>query len=219
MPKPIKDAVSEDEIRVKILEYFYNAYKNPRGMSSCKIPISKATSDLKKVGLEKPWVIRNMIYLIENGWLKKETEESQFYTGKRTVISKKELYRIASEGVDYFEKSSKFQKENKLSGINVTNIQGIIAIGNNNYIRNEFTELFESLEALGKQVRISSELNDEEKFNVQADMETIKSQLAKPKPDKDIIKKAWNTLKFIATINGVVSLYNKVAPIVEALIK
>jgi hypothetical protein len=47
-------------------------------------------------------------------------------------------------------KSSKSQKENKLSGINVTNIHGIIAIGNNNYIRNESTELFESFEALGK---------------------------------------------------------------------
>ncbi len=37
-----------------------------------------------------------MIYLIENGWLRKETEESQFYKGKRTITSKKELYRIAN---------------------------------------------------------------------------------------------------------------------------
>lgn len=219
MPKPAKNLLPEDEIRVKILQYFYNAYKNPRGMSSCKIPISKTTSDLKKEGLEKTWVIRNMIYLLENEWLKKETEESQFHTGKRTITSKKELYRISSDGVDYFEKSSKFQKENKLSGINVTNIHGIIAIGDNNYIRNEFSELFESLESLGKQVRLSSELNDEEKMNSQADIETIKSQLAKPKPDKDIIRKAWSALKVVSTINSVVSLYTKIAPIVEALIK
>ena len=54
MPKPSEETLpSEDEIRVKILQYFYNAYKNPRGMSSCKIPISKATSDLKKDRLGK----------------------------------------------------------------------------------------------------------------------------------------------------------------------
>ena len=73
--------------------------------------------------------------------------------------------------------------------------------------------------SLGKQVRLSSELNDEEKMNSQADIETIKSQLAKPKPDKDIIRKAWSALKVVSTINGVVSLYTKIAPIVEALIK
>jgi hypothetical protein len=182
-------------------------------------PHSKTTSDLKKKGLEKKEVIRNMIYLIETGWIKKETEESQFFTGKQRITTKKEFYRISSDGIDYFEKASKFQKENKLAGINITNLQGVIAIGSNNYIRNEFTELFESLENLGKHIRLSNELNDEEKINYQADIDTINAQLIKPKPDKDIVRKAWTALKAVATINGVVSFYTKVAPFIEALLK
>jgi len=219
MPKVAKQQMSEDEIRIKILEYFYNVYKNPRGMSSCKILISKITSDLKKQGIDKKEVIRNMLYLIDTGWIRKETEESQFFTGKQRITTKKDFYKISSDGIDFFEKSSKFQKANKLAGINITNVQGVVAIGNNNYIRNEFTELFESLEDLGRQIRISNKLNDEEKINYQAEIETIKSQLIKPKPDKDIVRKAWDAIKAVATINGIISFYNKAKPFIESLLK
>ena len=53
MPKPIIETLPEDEIRVKILAIFLQCLQKPRGMSSCKIPISKVTSDLKKVSLGK----------------------------------------------------------------------------------------------------------------------------------------------------------------------
>lgn len=135
------------------------------------------------------------------------------------IPTEKKTYKISKDGIDYFEGSSKFQKENKLAGINITNVQGVIAIGSNNYIRNEFTELFESLEDLGRQIRISNGLNDEEKINYQAEIETIKSQLIKPKPNKDIIRKAWDAIKAVATINGVVNLYTKVKPLIDTLLK
>jgi hypothetical protein len=92
-------------------------------------------------------------------------------------------------------------------------------LGDNNVVRNEYKELFESLDDLGRHIRINSEIPDEEKINHQADLDTIKAQLMKPKPDKDIVRKAWGALKAVATINGLVSLYTKVAPLVEALIK
>lgn len=211
--------MSDDEVRIAILEYLYNAWKNPRGMDSHKLKISQITSDLKKKGIEKKYVIRNLLYLIETGWAIEEVKESQFFSGKMRIPTEKKTYKISKDGIDYFEGSSKFQKENKLAGINITNVQGVIAIGSNNYIRNEFTELFESLEDLGRQIRISNGLNDEEKINYQAEIETIKSQLIKPKPNKDIIRKAWDAIKAVATINGVVNLYTKVKPLIDTLLK
>jgi hypothetical protein len=211
--------LTEDELRTKVLEYFYYAYKRPRGMASYKIPISKALSDLSRKGLDRKDALRGIIYLVETQWIKKEIEESQFFTGKQTISNKKTYYKISSDGIDFFEGLSKFQKENKAVGINITNLQGVVTLGNNNYIRNEFSDLFTLLEELGKQIRLSGELKDEEKIAYQAEVDTIKAQLAKPKPDRDIVGKAWSALKAVATVNGVVNFYTKVAPLVEALLK
>lgn len=218
MPKQPIEPLSEDQLRVKVLAYFYNAYKSPRGMSSYKIPIGDATSDLKNQGIERKDALRAMIYLLETQWLKKETEESQFYTGKQTVTNKKDFYKISSDGIDYFEGLSQFRRENKLAGVNITNLQGVVSIGDNNFIQNEFSDLFRLLDCMGKQLRISQELDDQEKINYQADIETIKAQLVKPKPDKEIVGKAWNALKGIATIGGVVGFYEKIVPIIQHLV-
>ena len=218
MPKQATEQLTEDELRVKVLEYFYNSYKSPRGMSSYKIPITTATSDLKKLGIERKDALRAMIYLLETQWLKKETTESQYNTGKQTVTNKKDFYKISSDGIDYFEGLSKFRRENKLAGINITNLQGVVSIGDNNYIQNQYSDLFKLLDGMGKQLRFSQEIDDQEKINYQAEIETIKAQLVKPKPDKEIVGKAWNTLKAIATIGGVVGFYEKIVPLIQHLV-
>ncbi len=114
-------------------------------MSSYKVKISKITSDLKKQGIKKKEVIRNLQYLIETGWIKEETEEYEIITSNRKIKSKRTFYKISGDGIAFIEGSSKFQRANKLAGINITNVQGIVTIGSNNIIRNEFTQLFESL--------------------------------------------------------------------------
>lgn len=43
--------------------------------------------------------------------------------------------------------------------------------------------------------------------------------LEKPKPNKDIVKKAWNVIKAVAIIGGVVGLYTKVQWLIGALLK
>ncbi|MGD6807590.1 MAG: hypothetical protein ACQCN4_11600 [Candidatus Bathyarchaeia archaeon] len=216
MPKP-RNSFTDDDVKQKILEYFYNSYRNPRGMSSYKIPIKKVLSDLKIKGLERAQVIRNMIFLVEHEWLKKEEVASQYDTGLRTVPSKKTFYYISSLGIDYFEKPSRFQRENILGGINITNT-GIITIGNNNYVRAEYSNLFESLDGLGKQIRLSNELSDEDKVSCQSEIETIKAQLVKTNPDKSIVKRAWDALKVVSTINGLIGMYQRVEPIITALL-
>lgn len=211
---------SDDNVRMAILEYLWKAWKNPRGMDSHKLKISQITSDLKKKGIEKRYVIRNLHYLIDTAWVIEDLKESQFFTGTRSVPTEKKTYRISKDGIDLFEGSSKFQKSNRLAGINMNDIKNsVIIIGDNNVVRNENEELFKSLDDLGRHIRINSEIPSEEKIDYQADIDTIKAQLVKSKPEKSIVEKAWSALKAVATINGVISFYTKVAPLIESLLK
>ena len=74
MPKT--EFTSDDDVRSAILDYLWKAWKNPRGMDSHKLKISLITSDLKEKGIEKKYVIRNLHYLIETGWVIEEIKES-----------------------------------------------------------------------------------------------------------------------------------------------
>ena len=218
MPKT--EFKSDDDVRSAILEYLWKAWKNPRGMDSHKLKISQMESDLKKNGIEKKYVIRNLHYLIETGLVIEEIKESQFHTETMSIPTEKKRYRISKDGIDLFEGTSKFQRSNRLAGINIGDVKNsVIILGDNNIVRNVNKELFEALNELGAHIRISSEISDDEKIDHQADIDTIKAQLMKSKPDKGIVGKAWSALKAVATINGVISFYTKVAPIVEALIK
>lgn len=211
---------TDDEIRISILEYLYNAWKNPRGMESHKIKISKITSDLKKKGIAKKYVIRNLHYLIETGWVIEEVKQSQYFTGKMSIPTEKKTYRISKDGVDFFEGASIFQRTNKLAGINISDIKNsMIILGNNNVVWNDYKELYECLDDLGSRVRISSEISDSDKIDLQADIDTIKAQLEKPKPNKEIVGKAWSAIKVISTIGGVVGLLMKIQPLIDALLK
>lgn len=218
MPKKTKFVPSEDEVRHDILSYLYDAYKNPRGMDSHKLKISKIRSDMKKKGIEGKHVIRNLNYLIETGWAIEEVKESKFFTGKMSVPTEQKTYRISKDGIDHFEEPSKFQKSDKLTGINITNVQGVVAIGNDNYIRNEFAELFKSLDELDREIRMTNELSDEEKVSYQAEINTIQSQLRKPKPDNNILKASWGVLKGLTTISSIAGSVEKILPIIQKLI-
>lgn len=62
--------------------------------------------------------------------------------------------------------------------------------------------------------RKSAQLTDE-KLNYVAEIETIKNQLSKLIPDKNVIKLAWNKLKPLTTVSGISSLFMQVAELVK----
>lgn len=51
-----------------------------------------------------------------------------------------------------------------------------------------------------------------------ADIDTIQSQLAKPEPNRNIIRAAWETVKGAAAINGCTALVANVAALISPLI-
>lgn len=106
-----------------------------------------------------------------------------------------------------------------ISGIEITNVQGITVVGDQNVVVNtQFLDLYRRLSLLSEAVRNSSQLSDEEKLNYTKDIDTIKDQLSKPSPDKRIIKLVWEKLKPLATLAGIASFFIQVAKLIGSLI-
>jgi hypothetical protein len=210
-----------DTARKAILRFLYEVHEKARSRKSNRVPMSELKQELKKLGFKEQDIVSELDYLIEAGWVKVETEEYEFTTPKgfrRKQV--KEYYKISDAGINYFEGPSEFQRvEKSISGIKVTNIQGVTVIGDSNLVVNtQYLDLFRRLSALSEVVRTSDQLTDEEKLNYIKDMDTIKDQLAKSLPDKNIIRLVWEKLKPLATVSGIVTFFKYVAEVIGGLI-
>jgi hypothetical protein len=209
-----------DTARKAILRFLYEVHEKARSRKSNRVPMSELKQELKKLGFKEQDIVSELDYLIEAGWVKVETEEYEFTTPKgfrRKQV--KEYYKISDAGINYFEGPSEFQRvEKSISGIKVTNIQGVTVIGDSNLVVNsQYLDLFRRLSALSEVVRTSDQLTDEEKLNYIKDMDTIKDQLAKSLPDKNIIRLVWEKLKPLATVSGIVTFFKYVAEVIGSV--
>jgi len=212
---------NSDTCRKGILKFLYDVHEKARSRKSNSASVSELKQAIKKLGFKEQEIVSELDYLIEAGWIKVETEDYQFTTPRGFVRKQsKEYYKISDTGINYFEGPSEFQRvEKSISGIKVNNIQGVTIIGDSNFVVNtQYLDLFRSLSFLSEVVRTSDQFTDEEKLNYVKDMETIKDQLAKPSPDKNIIKLAWEKLKPLATISGIVTFFKYVAQAIGGLL-
>jgi len=213
---------SNDEIREIILKFFYELYTRATTPKKMKLTITEVKRGLKNIGLESKEIIPNLDYLIQTNYIVKEEESYQVRKGRSVFPSKKTFYKASDKTINHFEGSSKFQKLDKsISGINLSNVQGVttIVVGDSNVVSNtQYVNLYRSLDILASEIRKSELLSDEDKLNYVGEIETIKSQLMKSKPDKNIIKKAWENLKPLATISGIMSFFQEVANLIGNLI-
>ncbi len=198
--------MKQEEIREKILHHLYTVQKEATSASRSsqnERQIFHAFMDM----YEKSEVISNLLYLVDAGWIKTKKLDKITY------------YSIKDKGVNHFEgKSSVFQKGNFLSGVNITNINGITVIGNNNVVRQEYSELYRNLEILREKIGESQIISDPIKLDSQSEIDTIKSQLAKREPNKSIISQAWSALSTVATLEGVIQFYQTVEPLIKHLL-
>lgn len=213
---------SNDEIREVILKFFYEIYKKATSPKKMKLTITEVKRGLKNLGLESKEVMPNLEYLIQTNYIIKEEESYQVRKGQSTFYSKKFYYKASDKTINHFEGPSKFQKLDKsISGINLSNIQGVttIIVGDANVVSNaQYVDLYKTLDILAQEIRKSRFLKDEDKLSYVGEVETIKSQLMKPKPDKNIIRQAWENLKPLATVSGIVSFFKQVAELIGSLI-
>ncbi|MDQ1280374.1 MAG: hypothetical protein QG670_1637 [Thermoproteota archaeon] len=210
---------SKDEICEAILKFFYDIHKSSRSMKSSRLKISTIKKGLKQEGLTEQEIIGNLDYLIQTDWIVKDEESYQLPTSNRIINAKAEFYKISDKGIDHFNGASKFQKKHPPAGINITNLQGVTVVGDGNIVNAVYSDLYRNLNLLADEIAKTEKISDEDKLNYSAEINTITSQLSKQSPDKDIVTKAWEKLKPLATIAGIVSFFEKVESLIEMLLK
>jgi hypothetical protein len=183
------------------------------------VKISDVKKELKaSSGLTRQEVQANLTYLISQGWVEEDTVEKSFTAPGGTVIpSATSYYKITAAGIDKIEGPGEFTMS-RLHGIRIEATgQNIITLGDGNQINAEFGNLGSSLAELRDAIT-KSDAPESRKMELVADIETIQSQLAKPAPNRGIVKAAWESVKGAAAINGCVTLVEKVAGLIAGVV-
>lgn len=215
-----------DKIRDLILRFMYKKHAeadhpNLACIYSPKV-LGNGDEEDQLDGYSEAEIVSNFSYLIQAGYVTHKTKAyshegyARNAKGKKvTVKGTQDIYFINSRGVDFIEGGSTFQRKNSLRGtFNITNINGITIIGNDNVVQNQYTSLYSALEDLNQQSISSESLTNEQKLSVKADIDTIKAQLAKVRPNTTVLQTIWGGLNFLSTIPGLIDLYDKVEKLI-----
>lgn len=119
---------------------------------------------------------------------------------------------------DKLKGASGYRREEHFSRINVTNGRGVTVIGDGNVVNSEFTELSRALQEMERAVTESPAVFNEANLNAIADIGALQSQLAKPKPDRNIIATLWTGVEKTVTVAGFVELVLKARQLIETFI-
>lgn len=212
-----------DTTRHQILCWFYERNLNATsqyGKKGSAVKISDVKKALKeRHSFSQSQVMSNLTYLIDKGWINKHGVEKTVVVKGGTVPSVVVWYEISAEGIDKVEGESEFSENPRYAGINISAIgSNVITLGDGNVVNAEFADLHTELNKLKEAVVSSTEITDSQKWDVSADIESIKDQLAKAQPDKTVIGRLWTRIGQIATIGGFAAAMEHVAPLISGLI-
>lgn len=211
--------LSNDEVRRKILEFLDLKRGKARSLLSIQQTITDIKKGLKSFDISQGEVVTNLDYLVQNGWVKENVERKTFTTPRGfEVPSESRHYKLSDAGIKFVEGGSIFDNSNSFTGINITNLGGVTIVGNNNVVRNEYLEIFKLLDQLESEVKLSDKINDEQKLSAVSDIRSIKSQFSKPNPDINILKATITAISFLGSVDGLISLYQRVEPLLQNLI-
>ena len=206
---------SNNELRSILLRYFYerNANSNSaRGKKGAAVKISDVKREIKAShALTGQQIQSNLTYLLSQGWVEEEKIEKSFTApGGTKIPSATSFYKISAAGIDKIEGPGEFTMP-KYHGIKIEATgQNIITLGDGNQINAQFGDLGKALAELRGAIT-NSDASESDKLNVVADIETIQSQLAKPKPGKGIISAAWAAIKGAAVVGEFAGLVESVS--------
>jgi hypothetical protein len=211
-----------DAIRNQILHYFYDRNANATsrfGKKGSAVKISDVKRELKEQGLSQQQVMSNLTYLIDQGWVKTFEVEKTISVSGGTVPSKVVWYEIAAPGIEKIEGESEFTPMDRYAGINI-NATGnnVITLGNGNIVNAKHTALHQELTQLKDAISKSSILTEAQKLDVVADIETIKDQLVKDRPDKHIISRVWKGVESVVTVANLADYATRIAPFIAGLL-
>lgn len=204
--------LTEDEVKNKILKYLYEFNKKRAIWTTA----GKVVSELKSPEIDKVRIVNNINFLKEAKFINKKNEKAKGLDGKSISFEK---IMISNKGIQLFEDSVYSQKS--LSSITIQAGEGsnnVFVLGNQlGTINQSIGSSIAELDNLINFVK-SQRLTTEEERNLIGDIETIKSQLIKPSPSKQIIKFAWSVLSSAATLSGAHDLMIKIGLLIKSFL-
>ena len=90
-----------------------------------------------------------------------------------------------------------------------------LSFGDRNSVSQSVISLDDSLSELSEKINENTSLTGEEKSDYKSDIQTIASQVGKSKPNRQIIKAAWGSIKGLATIEGFVQSIDRIEPLIK----
>jgi hypothetical protein len=223
MSKKNIPSFSNDELRQMILQYFYdrNAKATSRkGKKGSAVKMKDVKAELKaKYGIIDSQIISNLNYLISQDWVEEETEAKTFTNTSGMSFPQKTIYySITAKGIDKIEGPSQFTPK-RFEGINISATGSVVTIGDGNQINVKFKDAAQALSDLRTGITQSTHLSDSEKLDIVTDIDSIQDQLAKPNPNKTVIKTLWEGLEKTVTVGSLVELIGKATPFIVGLIQ
>ena len=154
------------------------------------------------------------VYLIDNGWVKTFDIKKTVTVRRGTVPSTTTYYEITAKGIDRIEGGSQFEPRSGYAGITITATgSNIITLGDGNVLNSEYSDLHQALGDLKEAITSNSDLDDSRKLSLAVDVESIRDQLAKPEP----IRQLWNALEQLATIEGLAAAVTRAHTLLSPL--
>lgn len=182
--------------------------------------ISDVKRELKQLhSLSQQQVMSNLTYLIDRGWVKTVEQEKTVQVAGGTVPSVVTWYEIAAPGIEKIEGESEFKPSDRFAGININAIgSNIITLGDGNVVNVRHEELHGALDALKAEVATSIDLDESQKLEVTADIESLKDQLVKDKPNPGVLKAIWSAIEDIVTVGTLADLTMKAGVLIAPLL-
>lgn len=214
---------TEDQIRELVHRYFYDRYKKgrgERGKNGIAAKISVVRKELKVLhGLSQQEIARALTYLIDEGWVRREEEQKMFQTPGGTMRPATAVYyRITSPGVTKIEGDSEYTMP-KFQGININATgQNIITLGDNNQVDARYESIGNKLIEFKDAVRAAADVDDSAKLSIVADVDSMQSQLAKPEPNRPVLRAIWAGIERLTTATSLAANVAALAPVLHPLL-
>jgi hypothetical protein len=93
-----------------------------------------------------------------------------------------------------------------------------LSFGDRNTLSQNVVNLDNNLAALIEQIDKSRSLTDDEKNDYKSDIQTVATQIGKSKPNRSIIRAAWESVKSLADVEGFFQLITRIAPLIQGFL-
>lgn len=205
--------MSDDGLKGKVLQYLLEMIQkyptNTHGFPKEAIAnyMTRAMGAKKDRHLYAS-IVLSIDYLKDEGYL------------EATIRNEVTFLRLSSKAQDKIFSPSVYASNSRSGGVKVLSNSGVIVFGNSygTISVDNRAEINNVLQGLADAISNDSAVDEILKADLIQTVNTIKSQIARPSPDKGILKIAWKSLQAAATISGAVQFVDQLKPMIEGVI-